>query len=146
MPKVSIMVYTPTKNPLQSLILITIIVAAGVFGGRFISQYFMAFALVFWIQYTAVLSYLQFKHGKKHSHKSFTEWLLYPQVRFFVFEFLALIGLGALILKYNLLIGDAALIAWWLFSLNFYIYYTKKGHFSPEERAESRKQKKARKK
>ena len=53
--------YTPSKNPKEAFILVTLIVAAGIAGGYLISEYFMAIALIFWMQYTAVLSYLQFK-------------------------------------------------------------------------------------
>jgi len=116
-------VYTPSKHPKQAFILITIMAAAGILGGYFISEYFMAIALVFWIQYTAVLSYSQFKRRTKHKYRNFTEYLLHPQVRFFAFEFLAVVGIGAL-LKYNTQsIGAVSLAAWWLFSLNFFLYY-----------------------
>lgn len=119
----STVIYTPSRHPKQAFIVITIMCAAGIWGGYFISDYLLAIALVFWMQYTAVLSYLQFSHKSKHRFRSFTEYLLHPQVRFFVFEFMAAIGIGSL-LKYNTKsIGALALAAWWLFSLNFFLYY-----------------------
>lgn len=130
------MIYTPNKNPKQAFVVITIIVAAGILGGYFISEYFIAAALVFWIQYTAILSYLQFKRGVKYGYNNLTEWLLHPQVRFFTFEFLAIIGLASLILRYDKFIGGAALLIWWLFALNFYVYYrrNKADKYKPEKR------------
>lgn len=115
--------YTPSKHPKQAIILITIMAGAGVIGGYLISEYFMAIALIFWMQYTAVLSYLQFKKHSKHKFRTFTESLLHPQVRFFVFEFLAFIGLGSLLKYSSNSIGALSLVVWWLFSMNFYYYY-----------------------
>lgn len=115
--------YTPSKHPKKAFILVTIIVAAGIIGGYLISEYFMAIALIFWMQYTGVLSYLQFKHCAKHKYRTFTECMLHPQVRFFIFEFLAFIGIGALLKYKTELVGALALGVWWLFSLNFYKYY-----------------------
>ncbi len=117
--------YTPSKHPKQAIILITLIAAAGVIGGFYVSTYFLAIALIFWMQYTAVLSYLQFKHKSKHKFRNFTEYLLHPQVRFFVFEFMAFIGIGTLLKYDSVMIGGLALLGWWLFSLNFYYYYDK---------------------
>ncbi len=117
------MVYTPSKHPNQAFAVITIIAAAGIFGSYFISNYFMAIALIYWMQYTAVLSYLQFKHKSKHKFRGLTERLLHPQVRFFVFEFMAFIGIGTLLMYDTNSMGALALGGWWLFSLNFYRYY-----------------------
>jgi protein-S-isoprenylcysteine O-methyltransferase Ste14 len=117
------MIYTPSKYPKKAFTLITVMVAVGIFGGYLISQYFMAVALLFWIQYTAVLSYLQFKRKSKCKRRNLTEYLLYPQIRFFIFEFLAVLGIGSLLKYNNYSIGAAALAAWWLFSLNFFVYY-----------------------
>ena len=117
------MIYTPSKHPKQAFILITIMVAVGILGGRHISEYLMAISLVFWLQYTAVLSYLQFKRKKKYERTSFTEYLLNPQIRFLVFEFLAVIGIGTLLVYNTQSIGAVSLFAWWLFSLNFFLYY-----------------------
>jgi hypothetical protein len=121
------MIYTPTKYPKKAFILISFIVFIGILGGYFISEYFLAIALVFWMQYTAVLSYLQFKKKSKHSNKTFTEILLNPFIRFFIFELIAFWGIVMLIWWNNLQVGSAALLAWWLFSLNFYLYYRKEG-------------------
>ena len=90
-----------------------------------IGEYLMAIALIFWMQYTAILSYLQFKHKAKHKFRTVTEDLLHPQVRFFAFEFMAFIGLGSMLKYDSMIIGALALGAWWLFSLNFYFYYKK---------------------
>jgi hypothetical protein len=121
------MVYTPSNHPKQSFILVTSMVVVGILGGYYVNKYFMAVALIFWIQYTGIISYLQFKHGRKHSYKTFTDALLHPQLRFFIFEFIAFLGLGALLVFDSLSIGTAALVAWWLFSVNFYLYYKGKG-------------------
>lgn len=117
--------YTPSKHPKQAIILITVMAAAGAIGGYWISEYLMAIALIFWMQYTAILSYLQFKHKRKHKFRNLTEDLLHPQVRFFAFEFLAFIGLGSLLKYESMMVGALSLGAWWLFSLNFYFYYKK---------------------
>jgi hypothetical protein len=117
------MVYTPSKQPKQALIVIALIAAAGIAGGYFLSKYIMAIALIYWMQYTAILSYLQFKHKSKHKFRGFTEYMLHPQVRFFVFEFMAFIGLGSLLKYDSNLIGALALGGWFAFSLNFYRYY-----------------------
>jgi len=117
--------YTPSRHPKQAIILITLMSAVGAIGGYFISEYLMAIALIFWMQYTAILSYLQFKHKSKHKFRGLTEDLLHPQVRFFVFEFLAFIGLGSLLKYDSMLIGALSLGAWWIFSLNFFFYYKK---------------------
>jgi len=117
--------YTPSKHPKQAIILISIIALVGIIGGFYIGHLILAIALIFWMQYTAILSYLQFRRKSKHKMNNFTEYLLHPQVRFFVFEFLAFIGLGSL-LKYNsVIVGGMSLLAWWLFSLNFFFYYDK---------------------
>jgi hypothetical protein len=117
------MIYTPSRNPKEAFTIISIMAAVGILGGIYISEYLMAIALVFWLQYTAVLSYLQFKRRKKHKYRGFTQYLLNPQIRFFIFEFLAVIGIGTLIIYNDPSIGTVALLAWWLFSLNFFFYY-----------------------
>ena len=117
------MIYEPSKNPKEAFVLVTLVVFAGIVGGYLLSRYIMAIALVFWIQYTLVLSYLQFSRKEKHRYNSFTEILLHPQIRFFIFEIIALWGIAALIIYKTAHIGAAALAVWWLFSLNFYFYY-----------------------
>ncbi len=117
------MVYTPTKHPKKAFIIITIIAAAGILGSYFISKYFMTIALIYWMQYTAVLSYLQFRRKSRHKFRSFTEYMLHPQARFFIFEFMAVIGIGSLLIYDTNMVGALALGGWWLFSLNFYKYY-----------------------
>ena len=115
--------YAPQKEPRLAINLVIVIVLVGIFGGIYIHELFMIIALIFWMQYTAILSYLQFRRKSKHKWNTFTEVLLHPQIRFFIFEFLAVLGLG-FVLKYNLIyIGVAVLIAWLLFSINFYMYY-----------------------
>ena len=117
------MIYTPQKHPRQAFILISVISAVGIIGGLFIHELFLLAALIFWMQYTAILSYLQFQHKHKHKWNTLTEMLLHPQLRFFLFEFLAAVGLFAILKNDRIYIGAAALLAWFLFSLNFYIYY-----------------------
>jgi hypothetical protein len=117
------MIYTPRKNPKQAAILITVVVFAGIIGGIYLHKLFMVAALIFWMQYTAVLSYLQFKRKSKHKWNSFTEIILHPQIRFFLFEFLAFVGLWAVLIYDWLQIGGIALLGWLGFSINFYFYY-----------------------
>ena len=117
------MIYTPSKNPKQALILIALISIIGILGGIFIHRFFFVVALLFWMQYTAVISYVQFKKKKKSKAKGITGLLLNPQVRFFTFEFLAAVGLFA-ILKYGWWqLSTTVLLAWLLFSINFYKHY-----------------------
>lgn len=116
-------IYTPPENPKEVFIMITLIVLAGILGSIFISIFFAVVALLFWIQYTAVLSYLQFSRKRRYGITSFTNFLLNPQFRFFIFIFIAVIGLYS-IFYITPLIGYAALIAWELFSFNFYRHYT----------------------
>jgi hypothetical protein len=120
----AIMIYTPEKYPKQAFMLIAAISLVGIIVGTLVYRFFMIFALIFWMQYTAILSYLQFKSKSKHKWHSFTEMLLHPQLRFFLFEFLAAVGLFAILKNDRVYIGAAALVAWFLFSLNFYIYYS----------------------
>lgn len=120
------MIYTPQKNPKEAIILITIVVLTGILGGYLISPFLMVVALLFWMQYTAILSYLQFKKKRKLNTKSITSMLLSPQIRFFLFEFLAVIGIGSIFKYHTIVIGAAALTAWWLFAYNFYHYYQNK--------------------
>ncbi|MBI4739191.1 hypothetical protein HY772_06580 [Candidatus Woesearchaeota archaeon] len=54
-------IYTPLDYPKESTILITIIVIGGIFGTIFIHEIFLFSALMFWLLYTAILTYLQFK-------------------------------------------------------------------------------------
>ncbi|HII71289.1 TPA: hypothetical protein HA265_00875 [Candidatus Woesearchaeota archaeon] len=115
-------IYTPSRAPGSAFLLVTFIVLVGITGTIFLSRFFMIFANIFWIQYTAVLSYLQFRHGTKYPNKNILDYLLNPQVRFFAFGFLGMMGLmGAL--TYRLWVGHIVLVAWWLFSLNFYLYF-----------------------
>jgi hypothetical protein len=123
------MIYTPQDNPLEAFILACFIVLIGIIGGYF-WHYLMIVALLFWFQYTAVLSYLQFKHKSKHSYNDITEALLHPQVRFFIFEFFAVLGILFLLINQSVLVGGLVLIIWWLFSLNFYVYYRINKHHS----------------
>lgn len=117
------MIYTPSKHPKQAVILVSLISMVGIVGGLLFSRFFFVFALLFWMKYTAVLSYLQFREGKKHKVKGITGILLKPQIRFFTFEFLAALGLFG-ILKYDWYqLATAVLIAWFLFSINFYRHY-----------------------
>jgi len=117
-------IYTPSRHPREAFLLITLIVFFGIVGTYFLGAFFMLFALIFWMHYTALLSYMQFKHPLKR--RTITDHLLNPQIRFFIFEFLAWIGFwNAIQGGYN--IGYLVLVAWWLFALNFYIHYRKKG-------------------
>ena len=120
------MFYTPNKNPDEAFMLISFIVLIGVIGGYFINPWVMAGALIFWIQYTAILSYLQFKRKSKHGSDTITDTLLIPQVRFFLFEVIAFIGLYYLIIYDSLMWGAFTLLVWWVFALNFYWHYKKK--------------------
>lgn len=119
------MIYTPQKDPDQALLLVAVVAFIGIVGGLFISEFIMFVALLFWLQYTAVLSYLQFKHHHKHRWDTFTELLLHPQVRFFVFAFLAGLGIFAVLQRHWVYVGVASLCAWFIFSINFYRYYAK---------------------
>jgi hypothetical protein len=118
------MIYTPSRYPRQAFTLILAIALLGIFAGILVHEFFMIFALVFWMQYTAMLTYLQFSKKKKlKPAKTFTELFLRPQLRFFVFEFLAVIGLLG-ILMYNWHhVGALVLVAWLWFSYNFYRHY-----------------------
>ena len=124
-------IYAPQKHSKETFILITVIVFAAISGGYFLSEYFIVGALLFWMHYTAVLSYLQFKKKSKHPAKNFTEFLLNPQIRFFIFVFLGFIGISSIFMFKTNHIGAAVLSVWWLFSLNFYVYYKKR--INPEK-------------
>jgi len=115
-------IYTPPKNPKEALILITVIVLAGILGQIFLHDLFMIIALIFWMQYTAVLSYKQFKKKIKRPKRTLTEILLLPQLRFFLFMFIAIVGIISTLRK-EYIFGHISLIVWWLFSLNFYLHY-----------------------
>jgi len=119
------MIYTPSKNPKEAFLLISVIVGIGILGGIFVNRFFMYFALVFWMQYTAVLTYVQFKSKTKHKKERITDILLIPQVRFFIFEFLATIGILSVLIHDWWHIGALVLLAWLLFSMNFYRHYRK---------------------
>jgi len=118
--------YTPSEYPKKAFILISAIVAVGIIGTIFSSIFFAVFALVFWIQYTMVLSYRQWRKKRKHKIKNFTTFLLNPQLRFAVFLAVALMGLFSLFYK-GPSVAYIALFAWWLFSLNFYRHYREFG-------------------
>ncbi len=117
------MIYTPQKNPKEAMILVAVIVAFGI-AGSFTYQLLTIAALLFWIQYTAILSYLQYKRKSRHNVKGFTGLLLNPQFRFFLFEFIAVIGLLSIFKYETMIFAIAALIAWFLFSFNFYRHYS----------------------
>ena len=119
------MIYTPQRNPRNAMLLITFIAAAGILGSIWISKLFAVAALIFWIQYTAVLSYKQFAKKRKYKIKDVATFLLNPQFRFFIFVFIATIGIFS-VFYMNELIAYACIITWWLFSLNFYVYYNRK--------------------
>ncbi len=116
------MIYTPSRTPKRAFLLISAIVFAGIMGSLIFSVYFAVIALLFWIQYTFVLSYLQFKKKHKYAITNLTTFLLNPQLRFFIFVFIAVIGLFSIFLI-TPDIAYVCLFAWWLFSLNFYRYY-----------------------
>ena len=118
--------YTPQEYPTEAAILIACIAFVGILGGFLIHHFFMLFALIFWMQYTAVLSYRQFAKKSKHEIDSFTGLLLNPQIRFFLFEMLAVMGIMAIIKYQNLNIGGVVLGFWFAFALNFYFHYKKK--------------------
>ncbi|MFC1698312.1 hypothetical protein ACFL1H_08305 [Nanoarchaeota archaeon] len=119
------MIYTPSDHPTEAFVLISIIVVVGIVGTLTWSNFFLLFALIFWIHYTAILSYLQFakKKGEKKKKKGFTEFLLNPQVRFFIFVFIGVLGIGSMYILNTNWIGIGALGIWWLFALNFFVYY-----------------------
>jgi len=118
------MIYTPSKNPTEAFLLISVIAMIGILGGIFVDRFFMYFALIFWMQYTAVLTYMQFKRKTKHKKDGITSLLLKPQVRFFTFEFLATIGVLSVLFHDWWYIGGLVLLSWELFALNFYRHYT----------------------
>jgi hypothetical protein len=119
----ALMIYTPQKDPDQAMMLIAVVAFVGILGGLFVHEFIMLVALIFWLQYTAILSYLQFRHHHRHRWRGFTEALLHPQVRFFVFSFLAATGIFAILVRDNTYVGAVVLFAWLLFSVNFYRYY-----------------------
>ncbi|MBU0615808.1 MAG: hypothetical protein KJ601_06980 [Nanoarchaeota archaeon] len=132
------MVYTPQKHPKAAFVTISIIVFFGVIGSwitRLVTnltgldgglyKLFPLVAFFYWIQYTIILAYLQFMHKSKHGSRSFTDIMLNPILRFFIFLLLSFWGiyhvfLGQILISYIILIG------WWGFSLNFYLYYKNK--------------------
>ena len=116
-------VYTPPMNERLVFGIISLIVVFGIFGNLLLSKWFMIFAIAFWMQYTAVLSFLQLVHKKERPHSTITEILLLPHVRFSVFIFIATIGLIGTI-RGQYILGYLTLAAWWLFSFNFYRHYS----------------------
>jgi hypothetical protein len=118
------MIYTPSKNPKEALIIVCVIAGMGILGGILVNRFFMFFALVFWMQYTAVLTYIQFKAKSGHKKGGLTALLLKPQLRFFLFEFIATIGLLSVLMHDWWEIGTAVLVVWVLFAINFYRHYT----------------------
>lgn len=118
------MIYTPQKNPGAAMILIAIVTLVGILGGLFVNEFIMFVALIFWLQYTAILSYLQFRHKSRHKWRGFTEALLHPQLRFFIFSFLAALSIFGILARHNTYVGAVALFSWLMFSINFYRYYT----------------------
>jgi len=137
MPQKRVMVYTPQKHPKEAFITISLIVFFGIIGGivtkilvpilnlnRSVPKLFTLIALFFWIQYTLVLAYLQFQKHSKHNFKSITEFLLHPIFRFFIFLLLAFYGIYHVFLG-EIIISYIVLFAWWIFALNFYVYYKK---------------------
>jgi hypothetical protein len=135
MPKKQIMIYTPQKSPKEAFITISLIVFFGIVGGivtkilapilnlsKGIYVLFPLIALFFWIQYTLVLAYIQFQNNSKHNFKSITDFLLHPVFRFFIFLLLAFYGIYHVFLG-EIIISYLVLFVWWIFSLNFYVYY-----------------------
>ena len=116
-------IYTPPRNPKEVLIMISVIAFGGIVGSILWSTYFAVVALLFWIQYTFVLSYKQFKKGRKYEITSITKFLLNPQARFFIFVFIATIGILS-VFYITPWIAYISLAVWWLFSYNFYRHYT----------------------
>ncbi len=112
----------PSEYPDRHAGLVTGIVVVGIFGGIFVHKLFLVVALAFWFVYTAILSYVQFRNKHKYSYKTFTEALLNPQLRFFIFEYLAILGILS-VYKFGILVGILSLVVWWLFSFNFFHYY-----------------------
>lgn len=115
-------IYRPQKEPKKVILIISFIVLLGIFGG-IISDYFVVVALLFWIHYTLVLAYLQFKRGSKHKYKNLTDLFLNPRIRFFIFESLAIIGIIGILLYGSREAGVLSLVLWWLFAYNFYVRY-----------------------
>jgi hypothetical protein len=120
------MIYSPQRRPGASLLMIAVIVIISIIGGALVSPAFILFGLIFWFHYTAVLSYKQYRRGSSHDIKGITGFLLKPQARFFIFELLALGGILSIILFGWTYVGMIILVAWFVFSLNFYLYYSSK--------------------
>ena len=116
------MIYHPEKNPDQAMI-VTSVVALGGIAGAFLHVFIPVVSLLYWMQYTAILSYMQFRKKSKHPWSNLTEILLHPQLRFFVFEFIAVLGLLTIIFYDTIYIAASVLLVWWLFDLNYYLYY-----------------------
>ncbi len=120
------MFYSPKEYPTKSFISITLIVLIGILGSVYVHPLFLIAALLYWMQYTSVLSFSQFKNKSTHKINSLTGLFLQSIVRFVVFEMLAVIGILFYLLADNVTFGIFALLVWWLFAVNFYFYYTKK--------------------
>jgi hypothetical protein len=128
------MIYTPKKNSKSVMDLITVIVFLGIAGGIIFSlinsenkiyQIFPLLALLFWAQFTIVLSYRQFKKKKELGYETFTEMMLHFPIRLFLFLVLAILGIFQIFIG-NILISYGILFVWWLFALMFYSYYNKR--------------------
>ncbi|MFC1723074.1 hypothetical protein ACFL0V_02965 [Nanoarchaeota archaeon] len=115
-------IYVPSKHPFKAFVVVSFIVAVGIVGTLAVGKFFLIFANIFWIMYTAVISYVQFKFHRKYPRKRAIEKFLDPQLRFFVFVFLAAMGVFAALLD-KFWIGFVVLAVWWLFSLNFLLYF-----------------------
>jgi hypothetical protein len=110
------------KDHKAHLGLISGVVVVGIFGGILVHKYFILAALLFWLIYTAILSYSQFKKKRKQSYKTFTDALANPQMRFFIFEYLAALGILS-VFNMGAWVGIMTLGVWWLFSLNFFLHH-----------------------
>ncbi len=118
-------IYTPQEYPMQALILIISMTLVGIIGGIFVHPWFTIFSLLFWMQYTGVLAYMQYKRRSKHSGKGITTILLNPGLRFALFEILAVIGIAFVFLG-KMYWAAVVLLGWMLFAMNFYFYYRRK--------------------
>ena len=118
--------FHPSLHPEKTLIVITAIVYIGIVAGYLVDEYFMIFAHVLWMLFTAFLSFKQFSLAKRRKHSNFVELLLFkPEIRFFLFEIIASIGLTSIILFKAKLIGTIVLTLWWGFAIHFYSHYIK---------------------
>ena len=118
------MIYTPQKYPKKAVVMIFLIAAVGIIGGYLIHDIFFYTALVFWMHYTLILSYMQLNKWTKHKRKTLTDYLLHPQIRFFLFQAIAVSGFLGLLLYDLKVVAASALLAWIAFSINFYRHYS----------------------